>query len=86
MPLNIKDARTHNLARALAAETGETITEAVRAAVEERLERVRRRRQAQATRLADQLDEIARRCAARPIRDERTPDEILGYDKRGLPT
>jgi hypothetical protein len=28
---------------------------------------------------------IARRIASAPDRDPRTPDEILGYDERGLP-
>jgi antitoxin VapB len=28
---------------------------------------------------------ISDRSAARPILDARTPDEILGYDERGLP-
>ncbi len=39
MPLNIKDERTHELARRLAAVTGETMTEAVRIALQERLKR-----------------------------------------------
>ena len=36
--------------------------------------------------LADELDEIALRSASRPVLDNRTPDEILGYDENGLPT
>ena len=35
--------------------------------------------------LADQLNEIARRCASLPPIDKRSEDEILGYDKKGLP-
>jgi hypothetical protein len=31
------------------------------------------------------LDEIARRSAARPIVDPRSPEEIIGYDDFGLP-
>ena len=31
------------------------------------------------------LLQISERSAARPILDPRTPDEILGYDDRGLP-
>jgi antitoxin VapB len=31
------------------------------------------------------LLEISERSAARPILDTRTPDEILGFDERGLP-
>jgi len=36
--------------------------------------------------LADALDEIALACAARPVLDDRQPDDILGYDDAGLPT
>ena len=44
MALNIKDPDTHALARRLAAATGESLTEAVRQAVAERLTRVERSR------------------------------------------
>ena len=83
MSLNIKDAETDTLARELAQATGETITTAVTVAVRERLERLRAGRSPH--RLADELDEIALRCAALPLLDERSEDEILGYDERGLP-
>ena len=36
--------------------------------------------------LAKALEEIARRCAALPVVDDRTADEILGYDENGLPS
>jgi antitoxin VapB len=29
---------------------------------------------------------ISDRCAALPVMDDRTPDQIIGYDERGLPT
>ena len=83
MALNIKDPRTDTLARELAQTTGETITEAVTVAVKERLERLRAGRRPR--RLADELDEIAVRCASLPVLDERSEDEILGYDLHGLP-
>jgi antitoxin VapB len=83
MALNIKDPRTDALARELAQTTGETITEAVTVAVRERLERLQAGRRPR--RLADELDEIALRCAALPVLDERSEDEILGYDLNGLP-
>jgi antitoxin VapB len=83
MALNIKDEHADRLARELAAETGESITTAVTIAVRERLERLRggvpSRQRAQA------LARIAQRSAARPLRDRRTPEEILGYDSHGLP-
>ena len=33
--------------------------------------------------LAEEIMAIARRCAALPDRDTRTPDEIVGYDEQG---
>lgn len=83
MSLNIKDHDADALARELADATGETITEAVTVAVKERLERLRAGRRQR--RLADELDEIALRCASLPVLDERTEEEILGYDADGLP-
>lgn len=35
--------------------------------------------------LADELDKIALHCSRLPVRNSRTPDEILGYDEHGLP-
>jgi hypothetical protein len=35
--------------------------------------------------LAAAIMAISRRCAALPRRTGRTPDEIIGYDERGLP-
>jgi antitoxin VapB len=84
MPLNIKDAQTHALARELAAATGESITKAVHIAIRERLQKVRASRTGRRP-LADRLDEIARHCASLPVLRDRSADEILGYDERGRP-
>jgi antitoxin VapB len=81
--LNIKDADADRLARQLADATGETITRAVTIAVQERLARVLGRRTGRS--LAEELDEIALRCAALPVLDDRSDDEILGYDATGIP-
>ncbi|MCB1193045.1 MAG: hypothetical protein H7A23_12965 [Leptospiraceae bacterium] len=35
--------------------------------------------------LKEKLLKISRRCASLPILDSRSADEILGYDKQGLP-
>ena len=83
MALNIRNAETEKLAARLAELTGETKTEAVRKALTERIERIRRDRAD--LRLADELDEIALRCAQLPVLDDRTPNEVLGYDEQGLP-
>ncbi len=60
-----------------------TSEEMITIAVQERFERVKGGIQGQ--KLADELGEIALRCAALPIQDDRTDDEILGYDEAGLP-
>ena len=83
MALNIKDPETDRLVRQLTGLTGESITEAVQAAVRERLERERRRRGRAIDR--EEVMRIARRIAARPVLDGRSADEILGYDEHGLP-
>ncbi len=84
MALNIKDRETDSLVRELAALTGEPITDAVKVAVRERLERERRLRPGKAG--VDEVLTIAARIAGRPVVDPRSPDEILGYDEHGLPT
>jgi antitoxin VapB len=84
MALSLKDAETDRLAREVAKLTGESLTEAVRKALAERLEREQRKR-GRSKSLAERLDEIALRCAALPDYDTRTPDEIIGYDEYGVP-
>ncbi len=84
MALNIRNTETEKLAEMLAKLTGETKTEAVTRALRDRLARLRRERTQR--RLADELDDIARHCSRLPVRDSRTPDEILGYDEHGLPS
>ena len=83
MALNIKDPATEKFVRELAAAAGESVTTAVRRAAEERLQRVRLRRGGR--RLAGEILEIGKRCAALPDVDIRSADEILGYDEHGLP-
>jgi antitoxin VapB len=82
--LNIRNSETEKLADAVAKLTGETKTEAVKHALRDRLARLRRERAGMS--LADELDEIAVRCARLPMHDDRTPEEILGYDENGLPS
>jgi antitoxin VapB len=83
LPLNIKDKATEQSVRELATLTGESVTTAVRRAAEERLQRVRRLPPGGS--LAAALLEIGQRCAALPDLDNRTAEEILGYDEHGLP-
>jgi antitoxin VapB len=85
MPLNIKDPEAHDMARQLAAATGETISRAVTVAIRERLQKVQRSKAGRRRRLADRLDEIADHCAGLPVLRHRSPNDILGYDERGMP-
>jgi antitoxin VapB len=82
MAILIKDNEADQLIRTLAARTGESITDAVKQAVRDRLQRVpltdneiaERRRK---------LDALVARGRAMTIVDDRTPDEIIGYNELG---
>ena len=85
MALSLKDPETDRLARQVANLTGETLTEAVRTSLRERLSQEKLKR-GEGPDLAKKLGEIANRCAALPELDNRSADEILGYDENGLPS
>ena len=82
MALSIKSEEADRLARELAAETGETLTEAVETALRERLDREHAR---QAANMRTRLARLAADVAAMPVADTRAPEEIIGYDDAGLP-
>ncbi len=83
MPLSIKDAEADRLARELAKRTGETITQAVVKALQERLRREERK--PDDDQLVEDVLEIAKHYSSLPVLDSRSDDEIIGYDERGLP-
>jgi antitoxin VapB len=66
-----------------AAATGESLTDAIINALKERLRRQRGR--VRGRRLRDEIRAIRPRCAALPLLDDRSADEILGYDEHGVP-
>ena len=82
MAISIKDPETDRLARALADATGESLTTAIRRALEERLDRETQRSRPG---IAAEVRRIQERLARLPILDPRPADGILGYDDRGLP-
>lgn len=82
--LNIRDPKAHALAREVAQATGETMTEAVIHALEERLERLRTHDRVSRRERAERLMARGRTFASLPVLDPRSPDEILGYDEAGL--
>lgn len=81
MSLNIKDPEAHRLARAIAKETGETMTRAVTQALRERHERLQKSKSKASV---EEIMAIGKACAAlltsRPIDHA----ELL-YDEFGLP-
>lgn len=83
MSMNIKNEAAHQLARELAAATGETITTAVTVALRERLERTRnQRRRDRAS--AEEIMAIGRQMAER-LKGKPIPHGDLLYDQFGLP-
>jgi antitoxin VapB len=80
MVLSIKSARADQLARDLAELTGESLTDAVVAALEVRLALERRRRR------TPSLGDVVERFRQLPVLDGRGPDDIVGYGETGLPS
>ena len=84
MALTIEHAEAERLAQELAAATGETLPEAVAAALRERLQRQQDRRSKSRT-AREVLEEVRIRLSRVRVLDSRPPDEIIGYDENGLP-
>lgn len=82
MALSIKTDEADALARELAALTHESLTDAVTVALRERLERVRTGRMD----VVHNLERLRIEYEHHPLKDQRSADEILGYDEAGLPT
>jgi antitoxin VapB len=79
--LNIKDPEAHQLAEAIARQTGESMTRVVIQALRERHARLQNRR---AKAPVDELLAIARRSSAQVKRPYLDHSEFL-YDEHGLP-
>jgi antitoxin VapB len=85
MALSFKDPETESLARRVAALTGESLTQAVKGALRDRLTK---EETARGRRPLDRaaIDAITDHFAALPVFDTRTDEEILGYDENGPPS
>ena len=83
MALSLKDPATDRLARQVAALTGESLTQAIRTALAERLARERLKR-GQSAHPQTRLHAILAAIDALPDLDTRTPEAIIGYDEHGL--
>ena len=83
MSLLITDPKAEQLAQELAQRIGGTVPDAVVRALEAQLAKLKVPGMNAVTR--DAILKIAARCKALPDLDPRSADEILGYDKAGLP-
>ena len=83
MSILIKDPETDRLVRELAERTGESITESVRKAVWERLQRVPLSED-EIARRKKELDKLLAYFDSLPKKNEHlTNDEIIGYNEHG---
>ena len=83
MALSIKNPEVERLARELAATTDESITDAVLIALRERLARQESVRDRD--RFVERIGRIGDDVRSYLVDDQRTDDEIIGYDEHGLP-
>jgi antitoxin VapB len=83
MPIHIKNPEAERLVREISHSTGESLTQAIVIALKERLERLKGRRHARSA--EDKLKSILQRIDQLPDLDRRSADEILGYDRHGVP-
>ena len=84
MALNIKNPETEKLARELARRRGQGITEAVTAVLRREVERERKKpRRDDKEKFHRDIEEIVQRVKQLPVLDDRTDDEILGYNEHG---
>ena len=80
--MNIRSAKVDELAQRLARRTGEDVETALERAIEERLSRVAPPIPADSKAAIDSFFE---RVSRMRVLDPRSADEIVGYDRFGLP-
>jgi antitoxin VapB len=84
MALNIKNAETEKLARELARRRGQGITEVLTDVLRREVERERRKpRRSDRNDLHSRIQAIVDDVKRLKVLDERTPDEIIGYNEHG---
>ena len=81
MALSIRNTLAEHLARDVAKESGENMTQAIIHALEDRLEKLQGQRKP--NNLFQEIREIGKRCSSLPDIDKRSIDEILGYNDNG---
>ncbi len=91
MALNIKSPETERVVRELAKRTCLSITEAVHQAAVEKLRAMTAQHEARLAQMTPaqreklrRIEAISKSAAALPVLDDRTADEIIGYDDKGV--
>jgi antitoxin VapB len=86
MAILIKDTDADRLIRELAQRTGESITDAVKIAVTERLKQVPLNEDEIAARKRKLAELLAYFDSLPKMNEHLTNDDVIGYDENGLPT
>ncbi len=86
MGLSIKNAEVETLIRQLADQRGISMTEALRQAVAHEIARDAEAKAAAVQARVARVMAIVAELQKLPVLDNRSADEILGYDENGLPT
>ncbi len=79
MALSIRNHKAEQLARQVAALSGESVTQTIIHALEKRLQDLQAKPSTEAT--IREIMSISRRCSELPDRDSRSAETILGYDE-----
>ncbi|HAI67919.1 MAG TPA: hypothetical protein DCM38_00610 [Gammaproteobacteria bacterium] len=83
MALTLNHPEANNLVKELISYTDETLTQAVLNALREKIQKEKEKRKHTVS-MKEELLQIGKECAALPILDNRTPEEILGYNNNGV--
>ncbi len=83
MPLSIRNRRAEELVRRLAQITGNSMTEVIIEALEDKARRLDKQPIREGA--LERIMAISRRCASLPTLDNRPEEEILGYGDNGTP-
>lgn len=84
MAFNIKNDEVDRLVRELSSLTQESLTDAIRISLRERLDRIKGRHREEVQRM--EIMRIQARMRSLPLLDPRSDDQILGYGIEGLPS
>lgn len=86
MTLSIQNPEADRLAHTLADMRGVSLDDAVLDALKVRISQEERRKKEDIETKRQSIKQIQERVAKLPVLDNRTPDEIIGFDGNGLPT